>query len=501
MKRREQPEQSSFDELLTADDLAAPAGPRRKRTEPEPAPEPVSASHDSPAEPDIEPEHDVAASVEPAEASTPPEIELAALRQRLPEEVYQELVRLLGAEHMPAHWYLQRRRKLITDLVLRYHANGPTTRTDAVAYHVAIQRRQPPADPAAVIRTVAAVRETVQAAELERADWRSVQELLAADDTVSVPLQRGDGAHVIVSRDAVEITLPLVSEQTIDPAPLSNVEVSESPSPPAPDRVLEDARDDIEQPRSEPAERHAAALPSDAAITVELSELLEALPRPEHQADELTEPTSAEIDEAFREAITEQINDSVVEETADGLTDIDRSEPVSTEPPATTLPDAAALMAAVEILERHGVELNQLPPIAGGASTKRPLRRRPPKPYQAPPRHPLVRYQTPLRHVSPAMEAALYHRDRRERPPERPPDHRMKRQARKLVRILARRYGVRLTDRLEQYLIDIVLRPNRIDGRLVYGLRLNRDLLLRTLAVVWLNFGDSYAIRPSDRSG
>jgi hypothetical protein len=79
---------------------------------------------------------------------------------------------------------------------------------------------------------------------------------------------------------------------------------------------------------------------------------------------------------------------------------------------------------------------------------------------------------------------------------ETAPGHGLKRRARKLVRLLARRYRLRLTPELEAYLIEIVLRPKSFGGRRHYGLGLNHDALIGVLQVLWLNFGDLYGGTP-----
>lgn len=72
----------------------------------------------------------------------------------------------------------------------------------------------------------------------------------------------------------------------------------------------------------------------------------------------------------------------------------------------------------------------------------------------------------------------------------------MRRKARKLVRILARRYGLMLTPELAAYLLEIILRPQERGGQRVWGLNLNRDELIRTLTTLWLQYGDTYGRRP-----
>lgn len=199
----------------------------------------------------------------------------------------------------------------------------------------------------------------------------------------------------------------------------------------------------------------------------------------------------------------------------------DEPEPLSPDgperPAATELPEpevaeiAETLDSVLNLIAEHAHYLEELPPMAGGspeldqptghrsARTTRPNRSAGPPPR--PPRTVVVNNRPVHRShisgdeiflpVSRAGEAvAVWERGWTES--RNVPGTRLTRSARKLIRLLARRYGIRLTPELEAYLLEIALHPHAARGQTVYSLGHNREALVRTLAVIWLNYGGRF---------
>lgn len=219
-----------------------------------------------------------------------------------------------------------------------------------------------------------------------------------------------------------------------------------------------------------------------------------------------TLPTIPEIDALFRELSDEVIPESETPgDTLDDWRDLDpeidisptdnrdnESLPRDAAPPSTSASEQLTNLA--ETLAEATEELVEIPPMQGGAASEERRPRRP-QPEVVPKPQPL-RQEPPRRESSRRPELGIYQRNERYLKIEKPPTVSMRRKARKLVRILARRYGLMLTPELAAYLLEIILRPQERGGQRVWGLNLNRDELIRTLTTLWLQYGDTYGRRP-----
>lgn len=140
-------------------------------------------------------------------------------------------------------------------------------------------------------------------------------------------------------------------------------------------------------------------------------------------------------------------------------------------------------------------ERDPLPPIAGGSpeldQIQPPRRPRRPREEARPRRQTRPRVtDTDQSAIRPSRigEERLFEWESRHRRPEDPPDRELRRKARKLARLLARRFGIRLTPETEVMLMEIILRPRTTGGRRVYGLGLNREHVLDVIRTLQLHF-------------
>lgn len=233
-------------------------------------------------------------------------------------------------------------------------------------------------------------------------------------------------------------------------------------------------------PDRDPAESTTTAPELPDAELERLVEEIYQEPTPEPPGHRTEQPTSAIPAEAPSPG-----SGSVPEPTEAAPTE--PAEPQPDPETADPAPDLGTVLA--EVMEELDSQVT-LPPMAGGSPEldRSPRRRRRPDedgaaaPRRRPPqREPRIR-------PSRRSETALLEWERRHRTPEDRPDFRMRYKARKLVRVLARRYGIRLTPDTEAKLLEIVLRPRLVGGRKVYGLGLNRETLLATIRELWLHF-------------
>ena len=267
---------------------------------------------------------------------------------------------------------------------------------------------------------------------------------------------------------------------------------------------------EVELPASEGAER--AVITAQAVIVIDRQEQR---PQPDDEpvvaeepaaeADEveaepelpLPEPAVAEVEPAA--AAQELPNDQELEAIIDQELAVVEPEPVrDVEVPlaaeAEPQPPEPPLADILAELEEALPEISDLPPAAGGAPAS--ARRRRSEDTEPPPlAEPRPVQIRPERRSVERRFAGFPEWE----PAARPPDSRMRRKARKLVRVLARRYRLRLTPEIEAYLMEILLRPKVVGGRKVYGLGLHVDLLTQVLDTLWLHYGDVYAYRPKPR--
>ncbi|MDP9212042.1 MAG: hypothetical protein M3N59_02085, partial [bacterium] len=95
----------------------------------------------------------------------------------------------------------------------------------------------------------------------------------------------------------------------------------------------------------------------------------------------------------------------------------------------------------------------------------------PPKsPREHPKRRPRPRHPVPVLTYERGGEA-----------PRWVPDRAFRLKARKLIRRLAFRHGLKLSTEMETFLLQILLRPRIMNGRAVHGMTVNLDVLIRTV--------------------
>lgn len=397
-------------------------------------------------------------------------VELSEVANRLPAETRRRVLESL--QHYDGEWHLERRRYLYNRLV-RERVLESAGRV-VVEQRFALRRDNPPPTPEALDETVAQAvlaleRDTPESA-LDR-----VQAALPPEDELVVTIDPPPDAPAEAPR-RLRVTAEGVSLLAVEGPPIaSGVEPSAGDS-------------------SEPPDSPAISPAPESAPELELGGGPVELPPQEDAAveeavravwEEPDEPRSPEIPS------TSQSEPAEVPETPPA-------------PAAESAPQPTPLESALAELADHLDELvsPDLPQAAGGSGEvpdERRRRRHPPRMTTA--KHSPSRATVdldPLLAIKPSREGErrVYAREREWSEPRQVPDRRLRRKARKLVRILARRYGIRLTPELEAYLLEIMLRPDTVRGRRVYGLGLHRETLLRTLAVLQVNFGDLYAIRP-----
>lgn len=200
-------------------------------------------------------------------------------------------------------------------------------------------------------------------------------------------------------------------------------------------------------------------------------------------------------------------------------------EPAESDRPAAS----NDLQEMLDELAKHADRLVELPPIGGGAdipemgsesigdnvSDELPERpfdepsEEPPSPSPPPAEEPECPeppadpqrarrpVRRPTRSVGRPLGGTVNVLERHWADPRPRPDSELRNKARKLIRMMASEYGIRLTPELEAYLLAILLRPHRIGRRSVLGLGLNREHFLAVLSVIKLNFQANRPLPPS----
>jgi pilus assembly protein FimV len=333
----------------------------------------------------------------------------------------------------------------------------------------------------------------------------------------------------------------LVGERTVPtdsgPARVEQVVALDRDEPPAPpeqvDALLTNVLSEKRQPaeiiqRLEPlkavmpeGDEIRIAIPKAPEIVV-TAEAVEAAPEEEPPARELEEPETEPNRPAVEKIVAEIQREPEVEVDPEPKESRQQPKP-DAELPADqdVVPETPVsqvdLPQVLEVLEREAVDLNELPPIRGGAPEADGLSPEEiteleellenVEPLEDPELQPEVETESPVEGVI-VPQVPEPSEPKRRRPKsrkgrqilawnpeigvvERTPDYRMKKKARKLVRRLAAEYGIKLTPQIEAYLLAIVLRPHLIDGRRVYSLGLNIDKLVAVLGVLKYNFNQT----------
>lgn len=302
-------------------------------------------------------------------------------------------------------------------------------------------------------------------------------------------------AERLPQRDQIEVILPDHVTVTIDP-PENPTEVFEDRSAPGMrsgevqpiDAADENERtipheDEVTEPVATPQVEgpRAAAPPEPEVPELKDDEVMATIQEIYDADDEPTEPAASEA----------PIKTDVVSGTSAG-------DAPTSERPAPQLVELAELDHALQEVVEALDEANPLPVISGASPEWDQLRRRhrhhdedESSEVSERPAHSRLQRIERVKSASPYAETRILDWERSHRTPEQKPDARMKRKARKLVKVLARRYGLRLTPDTEAMLLEIVLAPRIIGGRKVYGLSLNREELLGAIHELWLHFPEA----------
>ncbi|MSU76328.1 hypothetical protein EXS54_02585 [Patescibacteria group bacterium] len=341
----------------------------------------------------------------------------------------------------------------------------------------------------------AVFRERIALQELaERLPSEAYQQIVEALSKLPGTWSVEKGRHVF-TRLISEREIP-VGEQTVTVEHRLALNREESPAEP---EVIERKIAEAIKP-DEPIEQTVSRLESvvselapDDEVRVSVSE---------DTPDIVITPDTARIDEPVQgtepqpvapDRVTEIVNEIIHEEL----------EPLPPEPV-----EPRSLDRVLDILEQNALDLNELPPIAGGAPEAEegipeaedgePIELSLEKPFEipeeiiSPPVEPLP--DTPPE-PAPQPRQKRSSRHRRHAPeilnwepgfPEvvRRPDEQMKRKGRKLIRRLAAEYHLKLTPDIEAYLLAILLRPGVVNGRKVYSLGINVETVVRVMGVL-----------------
>lgn len=417
-------------------------------------------------------------------------------------------------------WHLEQGRHVYSRIV-REETRIIKQQSVKVAHRFAWRRSKKDREPVIASEELARLIDPELPAEEQLGALQPLAKRLSPKDEVVVRWQRG-GQDVLVEINATQIRVrspkPLVPSGEVTLA-----EIRESEEVVLFEQASEQTTDSPDLDKPYQTEAEAAPRPKlnrevEAVWLAAQIDVIESEPDSEPQLPEsqheVSLPTEAKEDlvessEPLLAHASQQIPREQVE-----LTTNTPSESPNPERPESQLKTGGSLKEILEAVSAIGDTAVPLPPIAGGEidqarpepSSSRPNRAqttRPPRPPTRTRPEP-ARFEQP--NVRPDETIAIPPSRAGERtrlhperifPAERRPSDKLRRKARKLARILARRYHLRLTPELEAYLVALILRPDVIAGRRVIGLGINREELQRVMSVLWLNFGDLYAIRPS----
>jgi hypothetical protein len=468
-----------------------PEPPKKPEPEkkPDPKPEPEAAPPDETEDDGKE---------DAAEAAFEPYLKHSAHPERHREEIAKVLTDVppelrfrfeQALAEYRGQWSLERGRHLYLRLI-----REETVETSAgpvvVRERIALRRNRPPRPlPEAQIKQVAEEvlkppkeRNGVRAAVIDRlADW--------------------DQVEIIVPDRPPEVIAPETPETVVEAAPAEPGAQSEP--------VIPDTPEVATLPEAPPIEQGEADIPHE-------SELTEAAPGDDEPIDPMESEILAEIAAVYAEPDPESPGIPTVDLTepetsdsagADREPDEATPETVSAEAGGRPVAERPADESTISPQERElGVllaavtealdEANPLPAMGGGSPEWDRLQQHrhdepPPERPVHPDRPPAPRRVAapePAISSTPYAENRLLDWERQHHSPEKRPDARMRRKARKLARLLARRYGIKLTPDTEAMLMEIILAPRLIGGRKMYGLGLNREELIGTIRELALHF-------------
>lgn len=419
---------------------------------------------------------------ERARAMPPPRVELDTAIKRLPAEVQRFIEARISDR---TGWHLERRRRLFTWLVRRETRVINDTEVE-IDHRLAVRRTEQAYDTEELDRHIERAlcndQEEDAAAELAQA-----ARMLPEGDEVRIKDDVDDDpCEFILRREGVErvpAPQPVQTESPIADAP----EPAGDSDPDSAGETVADVRpDEIEYdlPREPLANDPVEAGPDIPPVTAE---------SPSVDLAELPEVADAWYEDAVTEAWQDDARDSVEEHPDPAAPD--RESAVGKEPVPG---EAPPLDEALEALADQADKLEDLPPVAGGSpelDDERRRRRRTEvvvenRPWTGTPEtRPHRRVFLPLSERG--EQVAVWESGWTES--RAVPGDRLKRSARKLIRLLARRYRIRMTPELEAYLLEIALRPTARGNQRIFSLGANRENLVRTIQVIWLNYNGRFA--------
>ncbi len=427
------------------------------------------------------------------------------VRERLPAEVRDQVDRLL--DRLGGRWHLERRQFLFSWLVRR-ERHELSTATVEIDHKLTLRRKeQPPAAPDTISqRVLDAVREAPPRDVPARLS--EIASALTERDEVRIRIESpGETTEITIAaqttaREAVPHHEPSrlhPSEALEEPVelPLDQPIVVRADHPPVPEERF---AKEIAGVEGEKPPEQSTLLTEEEQTLARALRVADQLP--ERAWDKVmadgTEPvvTEADIDELIAEIYAaegiltsptdQELSEGVVPPEAVESQTSTRSASEGSEP----IEVSQVLHEVLDLLAAHSDTLEKLPPMAGGAPGGG-AKERPRSPEVVVANRPTVARPDRRDVFMPVSMAgeniAVWERGWTES--RDVPSEQLKRSARKLIRLLARRYGIRMTPKLEAYLLQIALRPSETAGGLIFSLAANRESLVRTLQVIWLNYG------------
>lgn len=534
-RRRKPWEEENGESMFDWVEISRGAEPRKKEEDPEPeppkdedpqpkpekphAPGPAAEAPPQPAEPAAETTARVERALRQGELL---EVEVL-LREMAPAkraEVLETLQRYPNGQ-----WMVERGQRIFRALWYEQRHGDVLVRQ-----RMALRRDRDPIAPESIQRVIKQIVAEPQPEPriTEHSELKAIRQGLSGRDQIEIVWPGSDavvviepaGIHlverpVVPSGDTASRIEPLkeVVVKDVELSPDQPVEVVRSHAEPVVERTAEEPVPERVQPLEVVIPTEVVeSLIEDEQLSVPSSE--RTLPPADDLIAELEEFIAEILDEADEIPETSESRSENAPTSSEVDIERDRSEPraesvtsapevsevITREAEPSKLSTDAELGSALAALEQTAFET--LPPLAGGSGeaprtpAKRSERRlepedaKPIQPYELP------SVERPGHRSSRSAERAIYEHERHYQHVEHPPDERMKRKARKLIRLLARRYHLKLTPELQAYLLEILLAPKIVNGRRLWGLSLHREELIRILQTLWLQFGDVYGHRP-----
>lgn len=402
------------------------------------------------------------------------QVALAELRNTLDRASYSEVREIL--ERSGGHWHLERGRhllhRLVCEIVTKAERKAEATPVRRVTVKLATRRESEPVAPQeTAARAVAAVPGPVDAATAVERLIPVLRELPDDDEmVVTVDTLDQGTVEVAVTAEAIRV-VPLdrgaPAEASGKPAPVElprHIDVPETAAAPDPPAGSMPVDAPVSPATSETARRHAEA--DVAAVAAEP-------PAPEPRTP---------LGKAIRKIETAWWQTEVPPVAGGSPEADDRPTPGPD-------PDAEPARPPEETPPGEEAE---------------PLRKRRPAEPETPPDDPLPEHPRtdPRRHQKKRPSPRSHRRPRPtlERGSEASqwrPDYEFKRRARKLIRRVAFRHGLKLTPEMETYLLQILTQPRLVGGRLVHGLTVNLDTLIRVMETLQMHYPLYARRRPS----